>query len=67
MTDQENNLVGCVNPDGSKVLRNLPNIEWRFVTAMAKGEPHHWTSMGGDAQKGRSVGHVQRAARERHL
>ena len=52
MTDQENNLVGCVNPDGSKAVRNLPNITWRFVTAMAKGEPHHWTSMGGDAQKG---------------
>ncbi len=53
MTDQENNLVGCVNPDGAdKTCRTLPNIEWRFVTAMAKGEPHHWTSMGGDAQKG---------------
>ena len=52
MTDQENNLVGCVNPDGSKVCANLPNITWRFVTAMAKGEPHHWTSMGGDAQRG---------------
>ncbi len=53
MTDQENNLVGCVNPDGSdKHCANLPNITWRFVTAMAKGEPHHWTSMGGDAQKG---------------
>jgi hypothetical protein len=51
MTDQENNLVGCANPDGSK-LCNLPNITWRFVTAMAKGEPHHWTSMGGDAQRG---------------
>ena len=52
MTDQENNLVGCANPDGSKLCRELPNITWRFVTAMAKGEPHHWTSMGGDAQKG---------------
>jgi hypothetical protein len=52
MTDQENNLVGCVNPDGSKVC-NLPSIPWRFVTAMAKGEPHHWRSMGGDAQQGR--------------
>ena len=51
MTDQENNLAGCVNPDGSKQCR-LPSIEWRFVTAMAKGEPHHWTSMGGDAQQG---------------
>jgi non-reducing end alpha-L-arabinofuranosidase len=52
MTDQENNLVGCVNADGSKLCANLPTITWRFVTAMAKGEPHHWASMGGDAQKG---------------
>ncbi|HZQ51027.1 MAG TPA: arabinofuranosidase catalytic domain-containing protein [Bryobacteraceae bacterium] len=52
MTDQENNLVGCVNSDGSKGCPNLPTIMWRFVTAIAKGEPHHWTSMGGDAQKG---------------
>jgi non-reducing end alpha-L-arabinofuranosidase len=52
MTDQENNLVGCVNADGSKLCANLPSITWRFVTAIAKGEPHHWTSMGGDAQKG---------------
>src|SRR5947208_12583332 len=53
MTDQENNLVGCVNPDGAnKLCANLPSITWRFVTAMAKGEPHHWTSMGGDSQKG---------------
>ena len=52
MTDQENNLVGCVNADGSKLCRTLPSITWRFVTAMAKGEPHHWTSMGGDAREG---------------
>jgi len=52
MTDQENNLVGCVTNDGTKNCPTLPNIPWRFVTAMAKGEPHHWTSMGGDAQKG---------------
>jgi hypothetical protein len=51
MTDQENNLVGCANPNGSKLCQ-LPNITWRFVTAMAKGEPHHWTSLGGDAQRG---------------
>ena len=50
MTDQENNLVGCVNPDGSKLCMNLPSITWRFVTAIAKGEPHHWTSMAGNAQ-----------------
>jgi hypothetical protein len=52
MTDQENNLVGCVNPDGSKYCKDLPSINWRFVTATADGEPHHWRSMGGDAQKG---------------
>ncbi len=52
MTDQENNLVGCVNPDGSKLCDGLPSVEWRFVTAIAKGEPHHWTSLGGDAQRG---------------
>src|SRR5512144_2752953 len=52
MTDQENNLVGCANPDGSKNCSNLPSITWRFVTATADGEPHHWRSMGGDAQKG---------------
>ena len=52
MTDQENNLVGCVNTDGTKGCPNLPSIDWRFVTAVAKGEPHHWASMGGDAQKG---------------
>jgi hypothetical protein len=53
MTDQENNLVGCVNQGStSKACDNLPSITWRFVTAIAKGEPHHWTSMGGDAQEG---------------
>ena len=52
MTDQENNLVGCVNQDGTKGCPNLPSISWRFVTAIAKGEPHRWASMGGDAQKG---------------
>jgi hypothetical protein len=53
MTDQENNLVGGVNPDGSKFCTNLPSITWRFVTATADGEPHHWRSMGGDAQQGK--------------
>jgi hypothetical protein len=51
-TDQENNLVGCVNTDGSKLCAHLPDIHWRFVTAMAKGEPHRWASLGGDAQQG---------------
>ena len=53
MTDQENNLVGCVNREVTdKNCAELPNITWRFVTAMAKGEPHHWTSLGGDARQG---------------
>ncbi len=53
MTDQENNLVGCVNESpNDKSCPNLPSISWRFVTATADGEPHHWRSMGGDAQKG---------------
>ncbi|MBS1603018.1 MAG: lamin tail domain-containing protein [Bacteroidetes bacterium] len=53
MTDQENNLVGCVNPSpNDKFCPMLPSVPWRFVTAMADGEPHHWRSMGGDAQRG---------------
>ena len=53
MTDQENNLVGCVNPlPTDKFCKDLPVITWRFVTATADGEPNHWRSMGGDAQKG---------------
>ena len=51
-TDQENNLVGCVNTDGSRLCAHLPDIHWRFVTAMAKGQPHRWASLGGDAQQG---------------
>lgn len=53
MTDQENNLVGCVNPDpNDKFCETLKSINWRFVTATADGEPHHWRSMGGNAQSG---------------
>ena len=53
MTDQENNLVGCVNDDpNDKYCEGLESITWRFVTATADGEPHHWRSMGGNAQEG---------------
>ncbi len=53
MTDQENNLVGCVNASpNDKYCPDLPSISWRFVTATADGEPHHWRSMGGNAQQG---------------
>jgi hypothetical protein len=53
MTDQENNLVGCVNESPTdKFCTNLPSITWRFVTTTADGEPGHWRSLGGDAQGG---------------
>jgi len=53
MTDQENNLVGCVNANpNDKYCPNLESISSRFVMATADGESHHWRSMGGDAQEG---------------
>jgi non-reducing end alpha-L-arabinofuranosidase len=53
MTDQENNLVGCVNPSPfDKYCPDLPSITWRFVTATADGKPGGWRMMGGDAQEG---------------
>jgi non-reducing end alpha-L-arabinofuranosidase len=53
MTDQENNLVGCVTDSPqNKNCADLPIITWRFVTATADGEPHHWRTMGADAQRG---------------
>lgn len=52
MTDQENNLVGCVTDSPNNKSCDIPIISWRFVTATADGEPHHWRSMGGDAQEG---------------
>jgi Alpha-L-arabinofuranosidase B, catalytic/Alpha-L-arabinofuranosidase B (ABFB) domain/Concanavalin A-like lectin/glucanases superfamily/Lamin Tail Domain/NPCBM-associated, NEW3 domain of alpha-galactosidase len=53
MTDQENNLVGCVNPgSSSKLCPNLPSVTDRFVTAVAKGAPHHWATLDGNAQHG---------------
>ena len=53
MTDQENNLVGCVTSSPTdRYCPYLPIIPWRFVTATADGEPHFWRTMGGDAQHG---------------
>ncbi len=53
MSDQENNLVGCVNESPyDKYCPDLPTITWRFVTATMDGEPGHWRTMGGDAQQG---------------
>ncbi|SDF02508.1 Lamin Tail Domain [Massilia sp. PDC64] len=52
MADHENNLVGCVNDDKSKLCANLPTLDARFVTAVTKGKPGHWATLGGDAQRG---------------
>jgi hypothetical protein len=59
MTDQENNLVGCSNfPSTSKICQNLPNVDFRFTTAMAKGDSTapgtlgSWESQAGNAQQG---------------
>ena len=53
MSDQENNLVGCVNESpNDKLCRDIPTTTWRFVTATMDGEPHHWRTMGGDSQTG---------------
>jgi hypothetical protein len=53
MADHENNLVGCVNDDKSKLCANLPSLGTRFITAVTKGKPGHWATLGGDAQRGR--------------
>jgi hypothetical protein len=52
MADHENNLVGCVNDDKSKLCANLPTLGTRFITAVTKGKPGHWATLGGDAQRG---------------
>lgn len=52
MSDHENNLVGCVNDDKSKLCANLPTLDSRFITAVTKGKPGHWATLGGDAQRG---------------
>jgi non-reducing end alpha-L-arabinofuranosidase len=52
MSDQENNLVGCVADSPNNKNCDIPIINWRFVAATMDGEPHHWRTMGGDAQQG---------------
>jgi hypothetical protein len=63
MTDRESNLAGCVKQDAFKGCTDLPNIPFRFVTAIAKGEPHRWASLGGRL----SVGHVRRSTRKSYI
>jgi hypothetical protein len=52
MADQENNLVGCVNDDKSKMCAGVPTLDARFVTTVTKGKPGHWATLGGDARRG---------------
>jgi hypothetical protein len=52
MADQENNLVGCVNDDKSKLCAGVPTLNTRFITAVTKGKPGHWATLGGDARRG---------------
>ena len=52
MTDQENEPRRLRDHGWNQTLPNPAEHRLRFVTGIAKGEPHHWTSMGGAAQKG---------------
>jgi hypothetical protein len=49
MADLENGLFSGVTP---RFNANDPTINNRFVTAIIKGEPNHWSIRGGNAQSG---------------
>ncbi|MCU7724301.1 cellulose binding domain-containing protein [Actinoplanes sp. KI2] len=49
MADLENGLYSGVNAGYNA---NDPSISNRFVTAIVKGEPNHWSIRGGNAQSG---------------
>ena len=49
MADLENGLFSGVNPDFNA---NDPTVNHRFLTAIVKGEPNHWSIRGGNAQSG---------------
>ena len=59
MTDQENNLVGCVNPgSNSKVCADLPNITWPCSQPWPRASRiigHPWAAM---RETGRTPGDV---------
>jgi non-reducing end alpha-L-arabinofuranosidase len=50
--DSHDDGDGTMETSTSKLCPDLPNITSRFVTAVAQGEPHHWASLGGNAQAG---------------
>ncbi|ASW55200.1 arabinofuranosidase catalytic domain-containing protein [Plantactinospora sp. KBS50] len=49
MADLENGLFSGVN---TRYNANDPTINYRFTTAIIKGEPNHWAIRGGNAQSG---------------
>jgi hypothetical protein len=49
MADLENGLYSGVNAGFNA---NDPTINYRFTTAIIKGEPNHWAIRGGNAQSG---------------
>ncbi|NUT21088.1 MAG: alpha-L-arabinofuranosidase [Hamadaea sp.] len=49
MADLENGLFSGVNAGYNS---NDPTINYRFTTAIVKGEPNHWSIRGGNAQSG---------------
>ena len=44
--------MGCVTDSPNNKNCDIPIISWRFVAATMDGEPRHWRTMGGDAQRG---------------
>ena len=67
MTDQENNLVGCVNPDGSKALRKPAEHHLAIRDRDGQGRTAPLDLHGRRRAEGRPDGHVRRTARRRHL
>ncbi|GGM65622.1 alpha-L-arabinofuranosidase B [Dactylosporangium sucinum] len=49
MADLENGLFSGVNPGYNA---NDPTVNHRFLTAIVKGEPNHWSIRAGNAQSG---------------
>jgi hypothetical protein len=49
MADLENGLFSGVNAGYNA---NDPSVNYRFLTAIIKGEPNHWAIRGGNAQSG---------------
>ncbi|WP_256863380.1 arabinofuranosidase catalytic domain-containing protein [Microbispora sp. GKU 823] len=49
MADLENGLFSGVNPGYNA---NDPSVNYRYLTAIIKGEPNHWAIRAGNAQSG---------------